>query len=119
MNAPEHELLVHISAPSSVKDDRRYMSLAQSILEFQPAFATKVSGADWIYSVFTAADEHHDPTRDRLVSVAHAIEDHDEAGQFTFVLLKTTYGRAYDRIGERSTTPRINLVQGLLPKHGP
>ena len=37
------DLLVHITAPSNVKDDKRYATIAQSILEFQPVTRTKVT----------------------------------------------------------------------------
>jgi hypothetical protein len=44
MDASRCELLVHIGAPSSTKDDRRYASVAQSMLDFKPAITTTVVG---------------------------------------------------------------------------
>ncbi|OAL17502.1 hypothetical protein AYO22_11537 [Fonsecaea multimorphosa] len=46
METVENELLVHINAPSTARDDRRYISIAKSILDFRPAIITKVSGTD-------------------------------------------------------------------------
>lgn len=46
MDAPHCELLVHITACSTVSDDRRYISLAQSILDFRPATVTKAYGPE-------------------------------------------------------------------------
>ncbi|KAJ9497127.1 hypothetical protein H2202_007283 [Exophiala xenobiotica] len=50
MDPSSCELLVHITARSSARDDRRYASIAQSILDFQPARTTKVSEVDFICS---------------------------------------------------------------------
>lgn len=36
------DLLVHITAPSTVKDDKRYSAIAQSVLHFQPITTSKV-----------------------------------------------------------------------------
>ncbi|KIW22786.1 uncharacterized protein PV07_11050 [Cladophialophora immunda] len=44
METAENELLVHVSAPSTAQDDRRYISIAQSVLNFGPAIITRVSG---------------------------------------------------------------------------
>lgn len=46
MDVADCEVLVHITAPSAVRDDQRYLLIAQSILAFQPAIVTKVSGTD-------------------------------------------------------------------------
>jgi hypothetical protein len=40
------DLLVHIAAPSNVKDDKRYAAIAQSVLAFQPLTTTRVIGHD-------------------------------------------------------------------------
>ena len=40
------ELLVHITAASTAKDDRRYVAIAQSVLDFEPAAVTRVDGAE-------------------------------------------------------------------------
>lgn len=40
------DLLVHIAAPSNVKDDKRYAAIAQSVLAFQPLTTIKVTGHD-------------------------------------------------------------------------
>ena len=39
-----HELLVHIGASSSAHDDKRYIAIAGSVLDFRPAIITRVSG---------------------------------------------------------------------------
>ncbi|EXJ56566.1 hypothetical protein A1O7_06910 [Cladophialophora yegresii CBS 114405] len=39
----EHELLVHITASSTALDDKRYVAMARSVLEFRPAIITRVS----------------------------------------------------------------------------
>jgi len=68
MNALEHELLVHISAPSSAKDDRRYISIAQSILEFRPAIVSGASQAISVYALAPAAEEYNVPIDKRRAS---------------------------------------------------
>lgn len=40
------DLLVHITAPSRVEDDKRYATIAQSVLDFQSLTTTKVIGRD-------------------------------------------------------------------------
>ncbi|KAL2406634.1 hypothetical protein ABEF93_007792 [Exophiala dermatitidis] len=47
MDAPECELLVHITACSTVQDDKRYAAIAQSILDFRPATVIRVFGAEF------------------------------------------------------------------------
>lgn len=39
----EYELLVHISAPARAQDDRKYLSLAQSIVDFEAAAVTMIT----------------------------------------------------------------------------
>lgn len=66
------ELLVHIKAPSAVRDDKRYISIAQSILDFQPAIITRVFGPDPSPPCSVSAEEVlHDNgiSGTRLVSV--------------------------------------------------
>ncbi|OAP63882.1 hypothetical protein AYL99_03109 [Fonsecaea erecta] len=45
METVDNELLVHINAPSTAQDDRRYVSIAQHVLDFRSAVITRVSGA--------------------------------------------------------------------------
>jgi hypothetical protein len=46
MDAREVELLVHITAPSRASDDVRYLAIASSVQDFQPAIRTRISGPD-------------------------------------------------------------------------
>ena len=52
----EHELLVHITAPSSRADDRRYDAIAREIVNFRPAIFFKVSGPG-LDSLSSTSDE--------------------------------------------------------------
>jgi hypothetical protein len=42
----EHELLVHVTASSTARDDKRYVDIARAVLDFRPAIVTRVSGSE-------------------------------------------------------------------------
>ncbi|OCT48716.1 hypothetical protein CLCR_05316 [Cladophialophora carrionii] len=42
----EHELLIHVTASSTALDDKRYVAIARSVLDFRPAIITRVSGCE-------------------------------------------------------------------------
>ncbi|KAK4945250.1 hypothetical protein LTR10_015409 [Elasticomyces elasticus] len=48
MNPTECEILVHVTAASGARDDKRYTSIAQGILDFQPVSITKVAEVNFI-----------------------------------------------------------------------
>ncbi|KIW92273.1 uncharacterized protein Z519_07257 [Cladophialophora bantiana CBS 173.52] len=70
----ENELLVHVNAASTARDDRRYIAIAQSILDFRPAIITRVSGpgphppSSASREELGGADEHEVVVDTRLVS---------------------------------------------------
>ena len=77
------ELLVHIAAPSTAKDDRRYAAIAQSILDFKPAAVTRVDGPDFNSTLSTTtltldnANDQGVPPTTRFVSfIGGASYDH-------------------------------------------
>ena len=44
MEMADLEILVHITAPSGARDDKRFIALANAVRNFVPAITTKVSG---------------------------------------------------------------------------
>lgn len=48
MNPTECEILVHVTAPSGARDDKRYVSIAQAVLDFEPVSKVKVSETNFI-----------------------------------------------------------------------
>ncbi|KAI1613859.1 hypothetical protein EDD36DRAFT_209161 [Exophiala viscosa] len=50
MYPTECEVLAHVTAASGARDDKRYTSIAQGILDFQPVSITKVSEVDFIFT---------------------------------------------------------------------
>lgn len=46
MEPGDHELLVHITAPSTARHDKKYVALAKSVLGFRPAIMTRVCGPE-------------------------------------------------------------------------
>ncbi len=60
-----HELLVHITASSTALDDKGYIAIARSVLDFRPAIITRVSGPDTELS-FASCSKSNDNKGDVL-----------------------------------------------------
>ena len=83
-----HELLVHITASSTANDDKRYIAIARSVLDFRPAIITKVSGITADFS-FMLSSNSNDNDGDGLTTIRLVLDPLcSTAGQ--------TYGVAFD-----------------------
>ena len=54
MYPTECEILVHVTAASRARDDKRYTAIAQGILDFEPVSITKVSEVNSIFTSSTS-----------------------------------------------------------------
>lgn len=114
------DLLVHITAPSTVKDDKRYSAIAQSVLHFQPITTTKVirHESSSPSRPSNPADQVEDVTREDLcLSTDEAsstwVQAHDDALAITKhqerqTLLTVNGQPLYDGFGDRSSSKRYN-----------
>ena len=104
---PNVEILAHITAPSTYKDDKRYAALAKAVATFEPATVTRVFGVgDLVEIAQQAVSTRTDTTFDTSLSGWSGLVQETPVPQHVNHLLSTVGGLPTSGPPDSEVAPR-------------